>query len=202
MEFGICVDTHIDKWDLVRYAEELGYERAWIPDFQMIWSDCYAVMALAAQATQPNQNRHGRLHSGDADCARHRPFDCHYQPYRSRAYLPWHRHRPYRNARDGTGADADQGVSRIPPRDARAAPMARRSNTPIRGRHARDPVPPSGPATSSILNYRVPIYVAANGPKACATTGAFGDGWITAAGCRMKTRAKMTLIKGGRAESL
>ena len=52
MEFGICFDTHIDKWDLVRYAEELGYDRAWVPDSQMIWSDCYAVMALAAQATR------------------------------------------------------------------------------------------------------------------------------------------------------
>jgi hypothetical protein len=36
MEFGICFDTHISKWDLVRYAEELGYERAWVPDSQMI----------------------------------------------------------------------------------------------------------------------------------------------------------------------
>jgi 5,10-methylenetetrahydromethanopterin reductase len=52
MEFGICFDTHIDKWDLIRYAEELGYDRAWVPDSQMIWSDCYATMALAAQATK------------------------------------------------------------------------------------------------------------------------------------------------------
>ncbi len=22
MEFGICFDTHIDKWDLIRYVEE------------------------------------------------------------------------------------------------------------------------------------------------------------------------------------
>src|SRR5215813_9051329 len=52
MEFGICFDTHVNKWDLIRYAEELGYDRAWVPDSQMIWSDCYAVMALAAQATR------------------------------------------------------------------------------------------------------------------------------------------------------
>ena len=30
MEFGICFDTHIDKWDLIRYVEELGYDRAWV----------------------------------------------------------------------------------------------------------------------------------------------------------------------------
>src|SRR6202166_4089724 len=52
MEFGIGVDTHVNKWDLVRFAEELGYGRAWIPDSQMIWSDCYATLALAAANTR------------------------------------------------------------------------------------------------------------------------------------------------------
>src|SRR6266446_3261619 len=33
-------------------VEGLGYDRAWVPDSQMIWSDCYATMALAAQATK------------------------------------------------------------------------------------------------------------------------------------------------------
>src|SRR5216684_7951943 len=51
MEFGVTVDTHISKWDLVRYAEELGYDRAWVPDSQMIWSDCYATLSLAAVHT-------------------------------------------------------------------------------------------------------------------------------------------------------
>jgi len=45
MEFGIGFDTHVDKWDLARYGEELGYDRCWVPDSQMIWSDCYAVLA-------------------------------------------------------------------------------------------------------------------------------------------------------------
>ena len=52
MQFGIMFDTHIDKWELIRYADELGYDTAWVPDSQMIWSDCYATMALAAVNTQ------------------------------------------------------------------------------------------------------------------------------------------------------
>src|SRR6202140_1297566 len=52
MEFRIGIDTHVNKWDLVRYAEELGYDRAWVPDSQMIWSDCYATLALAAANTR------------------------------------------------------------------------------------------------------------------------------------------------------
>jgi luciferase-like monooxygenase len=29
----------------------LGYDRAWVPNSQMIWSDCYATLALAAANT-------------------------------------------------------------------------------------------------------------------------------------------------------
>ena len=51
MQFGVCVATKIDDWQLIQYAEERGYDRAWVPDSQMIWSDCYATLALAAQHT-------------------------------------------------------------------------------------------------------------------------------------------------------
>ena len=52
MQFGIGVSTHITNWEIVRHVEELGYDRAWFGDSQMIWSDCYATMALAAQSTK------------------------------------------------------------------------------------------------------------------------------------------------------
>jgi alkanesulfonate monooxygenase SsuD/methylene tetrahydromethanopterin reductase-like flavin-dependent oxidoreductase (luciferase family) len=39
MQFGIGVSTHINNWDIIRYAEELGFDRAWVGDSQMIWSD-------------------------------------------------------------------------------------------------------------------------------------------------------------------
>ena len=52
MEFGICFDTHVSKWDLIRYAEELGYDRAYVPDSHLIWSDCYVTLGLAAVNTR------------------------------------------------------------------------------------------------------------------------------------------------------
>ena len=52
MEFSVIIDPNINDWDLIRYAEELGYDRAWVPDSQMIWSDCYAILALAAANTR------------------------------------------------------------------------------------------------------------------------------------------------------
>ena len=52
MKFAVTIDPHVSRWDLVRYAEELGYDRAWVPDSQMIWSDCYATLALVAANTK------------------------------------------------------------------------------------------------------------------------------------------------------
>lgn len=51
MDFGICVASHINDIDYVIRAEELGYSHAWLADSQMLWSDCYATLALAASRT-------------------------------------------------------------------------------------------------------------------------------------------------------
>ena len=51
MKFGGMVATKIDDWHMYPFLEELGYDAGWVPDSQMIWSDCYATMALAAQNT-------------------------------------------------------------------------------------------------------------------------------------------------------
>ena len=52
MEIGICVASHIGDIDYVIRAEALGYASAWLADSQMIWSDCYATLALAADRTE------------------------------------------------------------------------------------------------------------------------------------------------------
>lgn len=51
MDLGICVASHIQDIDYVVHAESLGYSHAWMADSQMIWSDCYATLALAASKT-------------------------------------------------------------------------------------------------------------------------------------------------------
>ena len=56
MQFGLCVATKIDDWQLIKDAEALGYHRAWVPDSQMIWSDCYATLALAAPRHRPRKS--------------------------------------------------------------------------------------------------------------------------------------------------
>lgn len=51
MDVGICVGAQISDIDYIVMAEELGYDSAWVADSQMIWSDVYATLALAASKT-------------------------------------------------------------------------------------------------------------------------------------------------------
>ena len=51
MKFGGMVATKIDDWEIFKELEDLGYDSAWAPDSQMIWSDCYATLSLAAYHT-------------------------------------------------------------------------------------------------------------------------------------------------------
>ena len=51
MRLSVCVMADIDEIDFCPHVESLGYDSAWVTDSQMLFSDCYAVLALAAQRT-------------------------------------------------------------------------------------------------------------------------------------------------------
>ena len=51
IDLGVCIASKIDDIDEAVLAEQLGYSHVWVADSQMIWSDCYAVMALIADRT-------------------------------------------------------------------------------------------------------------------------------------------------------
>ena len=63
MRFSICVMADIEEIGFFSHAETLGYDSVWVTDSQMLFSDCYAVLALAAQ-----QTRRIRLGPGVAIC--------------------------------------------------------------------------------------------------------------------------------------
>ena len=63
MRFSICVMADVDEIGFFSHAEALGYDSVWVTDSQMLFSDCYAVLALAAQ-----QTRRIRLGPGTAIC--------------------------------------------------------------------------------------------------------------------------------------
>ena len=49
MDYGIAFPSYIDAWRDVAAAEAAGFTHAWFFDSQLIYSDVYATMALAAQ---------------------------------------------------------------------------------------------------------------------------------------------------------
>jgi 5,10-methylenetetrahydromethanopterin reductase len=51
MQFGVCVASRPSDLDYVVEAESLGFTHCWMADSQMIWSDVYAMLALAAERT-------------------------------------------------------------------------------------------------------------------------------------------------------
>ncbi|MEM8747885.1 MAG: LLM class flavin-dependent oxidoreductase [Actinomycetota bacterium] len=51
MDFGICVASRPADLDYVVEAERRGFTHCWMADSQMIWSDVYAMLALAAERT-------------------------------------------------------------------------------------------------------------------------------------------------------
>ena len=55
MDFGILVPAQTDDVGFISRMENLGYTHAWVGDSQMLWSDCYAVLALAAERTRTIQ---------------------------------------------------------------------------------------------------------------------------------------------------
>jgi alkanesulfonate monooxygenase SsuD/methylene tetrahydromethanopterin reductase-like flavin-dependent oxidoreductase (luciferase family) len=195
MEFGIGIDTHIDKWDLVRYAEELGYDRAWVPDSQMIWSDCYATLALAAANTHRIKLGTGVAIAG----TRIAPVTAH-------SIATINRIAPGRTFLGiGTGHTAMRvmGQDPLPLREFREYLRVVRSllrgeavEYTWRGR-TREIQFLHRDRRFINLDDPIPIYVAANGPKACEIAGEFGDGWITAGGINARIGGRLARIRAG-----
>ena len=178
MDFGTLIFTKPERAITdVKYAEERGFSHAWIPDSHMIWGDTYACMALAAVNTKKI-----KLGTGVAIASnRIAPVTVHSiatinQLAPGRVILGF-----------GTG-HTGRRVMGLPPvkqaefreqvrvirdllRDGEATYNTEGLSRKIRYLH-RD-------RRFINLDDRIPLYVAANGPKTLALAGEFGDGAIT-----------------------
>ena len=52
VDIGVCVASRVKDIDYVVHAERLGFSHAWMADSQMLWSDVFASLALAADHTK------------------------------------------------------------------------------------------------------------------------------------------------------
>lgn len=180
MKFGAMVATKIDDWQLIPYAESLGYDHAWVPDSQMIWSDCYATLALAAHHTSTIKIGTGVAIAG----TRLAPVTAH-------SIASINRIAPGRAFLGiGTGHTAMRvmGFNPVKPREFREYLRV------VRGLLSGEEVEYTLNGETRPIQFmhqslgfvnvadQVPIYVAANGPLALKAAGAYGDGRISAGG--------------------
>jgi alkanesulfonate monooxygenase SsuD/methylene tetrahydromethanopterin reductase-like flavin-dependent oxidoreductase (luciferase family) len=169
MKFGGMVATRIDDWKIFSYLEELGYDSAWAPDSQMIWSDCYATLALAAEHTSRI-----RLGTGVAIAGtRAAPVTAH-------SIASINKLAPGRTFLGiGTGHTAMRIMGQDPMPPSKFSDYLR----VVRGLLQGDEVDCEGQPIRFLdrelecinTDDPVDIYVAANGPKALAAAGAYGD---------------------------
>lgn len=199
MKFGAMVATHILDWQLLKLADDLGYDHGWVPDSQMIWSDCYAVLALAAVNTS-------RIKLGTGvsiTTTRIAPVTAH--SIASIAALA-----PGRVFLGlGTGHTAMRVMGMKPMKPKAFREYLRVTRALLAGEEVSYTL---GDETRDIrflhldrrfidLSREIPIWVAANGPGALRAAGAYGDGRISALNEPPElSRQSQALIAAGAAE--
>ena len=177
MKFSLHVQTRITDWQVIKYLEDLGYDAAWVPDTQMMWSDCYATMALAALNTS-------RIHIGTGVAI----AGTRIAPTTAAAIASINALAPGRIFLGiGTGHTAMRVMGQDPLPIAEFRDYLRVVRSMLEGKETdftyRD-------RTTSIvwqdhgsgfrnIEVPIPIYVAANGPRALRTAGTYGDGLVS-----------------------
>ena len=198
MQFGIGVSAHIGNWEIIRYVEELGFDRAWVGDSQMIWSDCYAVLALAAQNTERIQIGTGVSITG----TRIAPVTAH-SIATINALAPG---RVFLGL--GTGHTAMRVMGQNPMRAKAFREYVRVVRALLDGEAVEYTYDGETREIQFLhrdyrflnLDDRIPIYVAANGPMALATAGELADGWMTVGGEPDVVQPKIAAIADGAAK--
>ena len=178
MQFGVCVMANIDEIDFFEHAESLGYDSVWATDSQMIFSDCYAVLALAAQRT-----RRLRLGTGTSICGTRIP------PVHVAAMATLNKLAPGRvHLGIGTGNTAMRAMGQRPMRladyDEYLGVLAALLRGDVVDYRYRDRVRPIKMLTDNkkylSLEPKIPLYVSGFGPKAMELAGKHGDGLVFA----------------------
>jgi 5,10-methylenetetrahydromethanopterin reductase len=178
MQFGFTVMADIDEIGFFSHAEALGYDSVWVTDSQMLFSDCYAVLALAARET-----KRLRIGPGTAICGTRIP------PVQAAAMATLNRLAPGRVFLGiGTGHTAMRSMGQRPMKMADFADYLRVLSALLRGETVDYTF--SG-ATRPIamlmhewkymnLEPKIPLYVSGFGPRAMGLAGEFGDGIVFA----------------------
>jgi 5,10-methylenetetrahydromethanopterin reductase len=178
MKFGFTVMADIDEIGFFSHAEALGYDSVWVTDSQMLFSDCYAVLALAAR-----QTTRLLIGPGTAICGTRIP------PVQVAAMATLNRLAPGRVFLGiGTGHTAMRSMGQRPMKIADFAEYLRVLAALLRGEVAdyrfNGVTRPIAMLMHEFkymnLEPRIPLYVSGFGPRAMGLAGEYGDGLVFA----------------------
>ncbi|HZY53160.1 MAG TPA: LLM class flavin-dependent oxidoreductase [Reyranella sp.] len=186
MKFGVTVVPSVSDWRLFVDLETLGYDCAWAADSQMLYSDAYAVLALAAQNTSRI-----RLGTGVAVApTRLAPVTAHSiasinQLAPGRVFLGI-----------GTGHTAMRVMGQDPMKAGAFREYLRVLRALLHGEEVEYDLNGERQQIRFLhadrgfidVEHPVPIYVAADGPLALKAAGAYGDGRVCS---HNQTRARL-----------
>ena len=110
MDLGVCVASHIRDIDYIVRAETLGYSHAWLADSQMLWSDCYATLALAADRTSRIKLGTGVAVSGTRPASVNASSIATINANCTGANFFWRRCRQYRASRHGAAPPKNSSI--------------------------------------------------------------------------------------------
>ena len=186
MKFGVTVVPRVSDWKLFVDLEAMGYDAAWAADSQMLYSDAYAVLALAAANTSRIRLGTGVSVAG----VRLAPVTAHSiatinQLAPGRVFLGI-----------GTGHTAMRVMGKDPVKAGAFREYLRVLRALLHGQEVdydlggeRNAIRFLHPDMGFIdVAHPVPIYVAADGPLALRTAGAYGDGRVCS---HNQTRARL-----------
>jgi 5,10-methylenetetrahydromethanopterin reductase len=199
MEFGISYPARPDAWKDLVVAEDHGFTQCWFYDSQMLYSDVYVCMAMAAERT-----KRMKLATGVAIPSNR------IEPVTAHSIATINLLAPGRTILGvGTGFTGrnTMGLPPVPLGQLRAyVEMVRKL---LRGEEVqyRD-----GKRERWIrflhqdhgyinLKDPIPIHIAADGEKALELAGEIGDGWLTVMADAPRFRQKFEAVKKGAARA-
>ncbi len=193
MDYGIGIPSYIDAWREVQAAEAAGFTHAWFYDSQLIYSDVYATMALAAHNTS-------RIKLGTLVAIPSNRI----APVTASAIATINKLAPGRVILAmGTGYTGrnTMGLPQLPVN--RLKEYAQQVRGLLSG---EDVLFREGERErwirlvhadhDSFINIKdpIPIYLAANGPRALEAVGELSDGWVTTLRARINLEGDFATI--------
>jgi len=195
MEFAIAYPARPDAWKDLAIAEDHGLTHAWFYDSQLLYSDVFVCLALAAEHTK-------RIKLGPGVAIQSNRIE----PVTAHSIATINQLAPGRAMLGiGTGFTGRNTMGLPPVPLGRFRDYVQSCRTLLRGdevlfhegereRWIRFLHPDRG-----YINIKdpIPIHIAANGPKAIELAGELGDGWITTLSSPERLRNDLVHLRRG-----